>query len=102
MMDHWTKTKGFPIVVVSQDESEDLNSQAFKFVQTSCHQNDIETVWKIPLAYIDSEGNTGNIIIEEKESKIIIPVAQGTTIKFNHNSTTFCQVIYNPTLLQTL
>jgi len=101
-MDQWTKTKGFPVIVVSREESTDLNSQTFNFVQTSCHKNDLETTWKIPLSYVTSEGYVGRILLEDREARITLPVPKEVIIRFNHDSITFCTIIYNPDFHQTL
>ncbi|CAI2377814.1 unnamed protein product [Moneuplotes crassus] len=100
-MDQWTKTKGFPIISIIREIS-DENSQKFTVIQKSCHRNDIENLWKIPLNYITSSGITGDLILTERMEVITLPIPESDIIKFNHNSTTFCLIDYDPDYQESL
>jgi aminopeptidase N len=101
MMNQWTKNKGFPVIQVKLEEVMD-DTQVWSISQKSCHQKDSDFVWTIPLSYITSSGETGRILIKEKSQIIRITVPEGDHVKFNHDSTTFCRIEYDPESLKIL
>lgn len=116
MMDEWTKTKGFPILTVEL-QSQDDSSQIWKVEQRSCHWDNEEQLWKIPLTTVSTSGEKHEFMIKEQCHTIVVPITKPsnhndsktssdsekeTLIKFNSDSTSFCLIKYNETYLKTL
>lgn len=101
MMEQWTKKRGFPVITASLESFTD-DCQEWRIDQRSCHISDNELKWRIPLSYATSSGASGTLMIEEASQTVTIPTKDNDIVKFNNDSTTFCQINYCSDYLETL
>lgn len=100
MMSQWTKQKGFPIVDAQLKET-NSKYQTWKFSQTSCHSQDHDYIWKIPMTYISSKGKVGKFMLAKPYELIMIATEPGESIKFDKDSTLFCEINYTQRNIRT-
>ena len=101
LMEQWTKIKGFPILKIEKGKSRN-GEQVFIFRQDPCQDDVLGVKWKIPLSYVTTSGLSGQLFIDGLVSTISLPIPESDLVKFNNNSTCFCQIEYYPDYLMEL
>ena len=76
--------------------------QTWRLSQKSCHEEDSEIKWIVPLSYITSKGTRGSIILREETQEFKLPIDKEEVVKFNDNSATFCLIKYGKNEIKSL
>lgn len=110
VMSSWTKLKGFPLITVTNKETEHKNQYVLeisqkKFVADGSVSTDPQ-MWVVPIniaTSTDPEGGANVCLLEEKEKTVIINCKENTEwIKINPGTIGYYRTKYSSCLLEKL
>lgn len=98
LMQNWTKKPGYPVIsLIEKKDNIQLSQKRFFSSIISNKKTKDTTVWQIPLALKEQEGQSIQLI---DKKKITLPKPVGSWLKLNTGETSFVRVQYPATYIE--